>query len=139
MRHERSRQRRLAVVCTAKCGGESFAADPLQQIAGRAARERGHDVIRALRAAEDDDQCLGRGLGDSADRGQAVAGKLDLEQEDVRSQTGGRIDRGIRVAGLGDDDEAVCLERLTNAAPVSRVVIGNENRRVLDIPPVGCT
>ena len=48
---------------------------------------------------------------------------------------------GVRVTDLGDDDEAVRLERLANAAPVTRVVIGDENRRALrlDIPPVGCT
>jgi hypothetical protein len=91
-----------------------------------------HDVLGAIRPAEDDDLRLRRRLGDPADCVQAVLGELELDEAEVRLQTGGGRERGLRVADLGDDGETALLEGLADSAPVWQLVIGDENRQWLE-------
>jgi hypothetical protein len=121
----------------AKGGGEPRAADALQEIAGCAARECVHDVVGTVRAAQDDDQRLRRGLRDPRDCVETVVRQLEIDEADVRPEPRRERYRRDGVLRLGDDGEVVRLEPLANASTMRQIVVCYENRQMLmaGVPP----
>jgi hypothetical protein len=120
----------------AERGSQPLAGESLQEVAGCTTREGVDHDFRTTRLAEDDDERLGGTPGDSADGGQTVPGKVELDQADVRFETRGGQDRGFGVSDYIEDDKSVGLERLADALARDRVIVSYENSQVLerDVP-----
>ena len=108
--------------------GDALGRLGLQQVAGRAAADRGEQVLLGAGRGQDDDLALR--APPHAARGSASsppdAGHRQVEQDEVRLQLARALDRLLAVAGLADDREVVLLEQADERRAGQRMVVDDK-------------
>ena len=100
----------------------------LEQVAGRAAADRGEEVLLGPGGGEHDDLALRSGLADSGEGGEAVhSGHGEVEQHEVGRELRCLLERLRAVGRLADDGEPVLGEQRAERLPGERVVVDEED------------
>ena len=100
----------------------------LEQVAGRAAANRGEQVLLGAGGREDHDLAPGRGLAEPGQRGEAVeAGHEEVEQDDVRLRLRRGRDRLLAVGRDPGELEAVRTQQRRERLAGERMVVDDEN------------
>ena len=118
----------VAVVGGADRAHELGGLDVLEQVAGGAGAQRGEELVVVAEARQHDDP-RARALAQALQRADAVEPRHhEVEQDHVGVGARGGVDRGLAVAGLGDDLDVVLeVEERAQALAHDRVVVGEQD------------
>lgn len=100
----------------------------LQEVAGRAGADGCQEILLGVGRCENDHFAVGGALTDTRKRGQPVHPRHgEVEEDDVRLERDGLVDRASAVLGLADHVEALLCEEARESVSRERMVVDDED------------